>query len=57
MTNHTRNDQTERLFEVKRDRKAVTGPADFPDLPIDWEKARSLVPALSAAASNDSPQA
>jgi hypothetical protein len=48
MTNHVSNDQSERLFETKRDRIAITGPADFPDLPVDWAKAPSVVRALSA---------
>jgi hypothetical protein len=48
MTNHVSNDQSERLFEAKRERKAVTGPADFPDLPIDWVKARPVILALSS---------
>ena len=47
MTNHVSNDQSERLFEAKRERTAVTGPEDFPDLPIDWSKAPSIVRALS----------
>jgi hypothetical protein len=42
MTNHASNDQARRVLEPKHDRTAVTGPADFPGLPIDWEKARSL---------------
>jgi hypothetical protein len=48
MTNHTSNDQSQRLLEAKRDRTIVTGSADFPDLPIDWEKARSYMPAFNA---------
>jgi hypothetical protein len=56
MTNHTDNDQPERLFESKRDRTVVTGPADFPDLPINWEKARSYARAFSAPGPEDSQQ-
>jgi hypothetical protein len=42
MTNHASNDQARRVLEPKPERTAVTGPADFPDLPIDWGKAGSL---------------
>jgi hypothetical protein len=53
MTNHVSNDQSERLFEAKRERKAVTGPDDFPDLPIDWSRASSVVRALSPSRRTD----
>ncbi len=43
MTNHPGNDQAQRLFEPKPGRTIVTGPGDFPRLPIDWEKARSFL--------------
>lgn len=48
MTNHVSNDQSERLFEAKRQRVAVAGPADFPDLPVDWTKAPSVVRTLGS---------
>jgi hypothetical protein len=48
MTNHVSNDQSERLFESKPERTAVTGPADFPDLPVDWSKAPAVVRALGS---------
>jgi hypothetical protein len=51
MMNHASNDQAERLFEAKGDRTVVSGPADFPDLPIDWEKARAYLPVLSPSRS------
>jgi len=54
MTNHVSNDQRERLVETKGQRERVTGAADFPDLPVDWAKARSVVRALSPAR-RDSP--
>ncbi len=47
MTNHVRNDQTQRLFEQKT-RARVTGPGDFPGLPIDWEKARAYAPSFES---------
>ncbi len=50
MTNHTGNLQHQRLLEYKRDRTIVTGPADFPGLPIDWEKARAYLHAPSGPA-------
>ena len=40
MSNHFWNGEDRRLFESKSDRTIVTGPGDFPDLLIDWEKAR-----------------
>jgi len=42
MTNHSSNDQARRVAETKDNRIAVTGPADFPGLPVDWEKAASF---------------
>jgi len=47
MTNHMSNDQRERLVEAKGQREPVTGAADFPDLPVNWAKARAVVLALS----------
>ena len=41
MTNHVGNDQAQRLLERRRDRSIVSGPSDFPHLPIYWEKART----------------
>jgi hypothetical protein len=41
MTNHMTTDQVNRLFDSKPDRTVVTGANDFPDLPVDWEKARA----------------
>jgi len=40
MTNHAVNDQADRLEEAKEGMTVVTGPADFPEVAIDWEKAR-----------------
>jgi putative rhamnosyltransferase len=40
MTNHSSNDQVQRLLDPKPERTIVTGPGDFPGLAIDWEKAR-----------------
>jgi hypothetical protein len=40
MTNHAENVETARLYERKLDRAIVTGPKDFPDIAIDWDKAR-----------------
>ena len=49
MTNHVENDQAERLFERKPDRTLVTGPSDFPCLPINWEKVPTYAACLAAA--------
>ena len=35
VSNHFGNDQVLRLFEPKPDRAPVTGPQDFPDVPLD----------------------
>jgi hypothetical protein len=48
MTNHVDNDQAQRLFERKPDLTLVTGPSDFPHLPINWEKARTYAPCFGA---------
>jgi len=40
MSNHLWNGEDRRLFEWKSERTIVTGPSDFPDVLIDWEKAR-----------------
>lgn len=51
MTNHASNDQAQRLFEAKG-RTPVTGPADFPGLPIDWDKARAYASEFSRPGSD-----
>jgi len=40
MTNHLWNGENRRVFESKPERTIVAGPGDFPDVLIDWEKAR-----------------
>ena len=50
MTNHFLNGEERRLFEWKAERTIVTGPSDFPDLLIDWEKARLYAHYFSAPA-------
>lgn len=39
MTNHFRNNQTNRLFEKKASYEPVVGPDSFPGMPINWTKA------------------
>jgi hypothetical protein len=48
LTNHVDNDQAQRGFERKPDRWPVTGPGDFPYLPIDWERARTYAACCTA---------
>ena len=49
MTNHFWNGETQRVFESKAARSIVTGPDDFPEMPIDWEKTHAYAPSFNAA--------
>ena len=48
MTNHYWNGEMQRVFESKADRSIVTGPIDFPEMSIDWEKVRAYAHSFAA---------
>jgi putative rhamnosyltransferase len=50
MTNHFWNGESQRILERKSGRTIVTGPADFPHLLIDWDKARLYADSFGARA-------
>jgi hypothetical protein len=41
--NHLENDQITRLFRRWEARRPVTGPSDFPEMPVDFEKVRAVI--------------
>jgi hypothetical protein len=43
VVNHLENRQFRRLFMGWSTRRRVTGPADFPEMPIDFDKARAVI--------------